>query len=179
MKKEGRIARDLRTVQEISRDPRSILPRVRGWLVELWALRGGGFYGLGYIVAFVALEIATLTGDFGSSASVSGFFEAQILQYLARVSVQSMINTVLALLWPIYLLRWWGWYGIAMLVIGIIYHLLFMFGLRHERRALAAQGLIHAESRFPPSFTLVTAVLLLVIGTVVIVSMAFGVGPFS
>lgn len=118
MKKEGRIARDLRTVQEISRDPRSILPRVRGWLVELWALRGGGFYGLGYIVAFVALEIATLTGDFGSSASVSGFFEAQILQYLARVSVQSMINTVLALLWPIYLLRWWGWYGIAMLVIG-------------------------------------------------------------
>ena len=69
--------------------------------------------------------------------------------------------------------------GLAMLVTGIIYHLMFMFGLRHERRAMAAQGLIHAQSGFPPSFTLVTAALLLVIGTVVIVSMSFGVGPFS
>jgi putative membrane protein len=69
--------------------------------------------------------------------------------------------------------------GIAMLVIGIVYHVMFMLGLRRERKAMAAAGLIHAESRFPPSFTLVTAVLLLAIGTVLIVSMSFNVGPFS
>ena len=69
--------------------------------------------------------------------------------------------------------------GIAMLTIGIVYHLQFMVGLRTERKALKASGLVHAESRFPPSFTLVTAVLLLAIGVTAILSMVFHVGPFG
>ena len=68
--------------------------------------------------------------------------------------------------------------GILMLAIGIIYHLQFMIGLREERHAMAAEGLIHAESRFPPSFTLVTAFVLLFIGVTAIVSMVFDMGPF-
>ena len=43
---------------------------------------------------------------------------------------------------------------------------------------MTAAGLIHGESRFPPSLTLITAVLLLVIGVVAIVSMVFQIGPF-
>jgi putative membrane protein len=39
--------------------------------------------------------------------------------------------------------------------------------------------LIHAESRFPVSLTLITAVILLLIGVAAIVSMVFGVGPFG
>ena len=69
--------------------------------------------------------------------------------------------------------------GIAMLVIGIVYHVQFMLGLRHEREAMRAEGLIHGESRFPPSFTLITAVILLLIGIAAIVSMVFQVGPFG
>ena len=68
--------------------------------------------------------------------------------------------------------------GIALLVLGIVYHLWFMLGLRRERRHMAAAGLIYAESAFPPSMTLVTAVLLLLIGIAAIVSMIFQVGPF-
>ena len=69
--------------------------------------------------------------------------------------------------------------GIAMLVIGIIYHVQFMLGLRHERNAMHADGLIHAESRFPPSFTLITAILLLLVGIAAISSMLFQIGPFG
>jgi uncharacterized membrane protein YidH (DUF202 family) len=69
--------------------------------------------------------------------------------------------------------------GIAMLVIGIIYHLQFMVGLRHERNAMKAEGLIHGDSKFPPSLTLITAVLLLLIGIAAIVSMVFQIGPFG
>jgi uncharacterized membrane protein YidH (DUF202 family) len=69
--------------------------------------------------------------------------------------------------------------GIVMLVIGIGYHVLFMLGLRQERQAMAMAGLIHAESIFPPSFTLVTAVILLLIGVFLIISMIFQVGPFG
>jgi putative membrane protein len=69
--------------------------------------------------------------------------------------------------------------GIVMLIVGIIYHVQFMIGLRNERAAMKADGLIHAESRYPVSFTLVTALILLVIGLAAIFSMVFDVGPFT
>lgn len=68
--------------------------------------------------------------------------------------------------------------GILMLVVGIIYHLQFMLGLRHEREEMHSEGLIYAQSRFPASFTLVTAFVLLAIGVFAITSMIFGIGPF-
>jgi putative membrane protein len=69
--------------------------------------------------------------------------------------------------------------GIVMLVVGIIYHVQFMLGLRNERAAMKADGLIHAESGYPVSFTLVTALILLVIGLAAIFSMVFDIGPFT
>ncbi len=68
--------------------------------------------------------------------------------------------------------------GIAMLVSGIVYHCSFMYGLRAERKALKSQGLIHAESQFPPSLTLAVALLLLLVGFLAIFSMVFDTGPF-
>ena len=69
--------------------------------------------------------------------------------------------------------------GIAVLVAGIGYHSVFMYGLRKEREQMKADGLVHAESVFPVSLTLMTALLLLVIGFFAIASMLFGVGPFE
>jgi putative membrane protein len=69
--------------------------------------------------------------------------------------------------------------GIGMLLIGIIYHWKFMAGLRTTRTDLRQQGLIHADSQFPPSFTLFTALVLLLFGVVVIVSMVVRAGPFG
>ena len=40
-------------------------------------------------------------------------------------------------------------------------------------------GLIHGETVFPVSLTLITAFLLLLVGIAAIVSMAFQVGPFG
>jgi putative membrane protein len=69
--------------------------------------------------------------------------------------------------------------GILMLIGGIIYHLQFMVGLRHERDAMREAGLVHAQSRFPASLTLITAVILLLVGIAAIMSMIFQVGPFD
>ena len=69
--------------------------------------------------------------------------------------------------------------GIAMLVLGIWYHIRFMLELRNEREMLRAQGLIHAETAYPVSMTLLIALLLLALGLVAIVSMVFGVGPLG
>jgi len=38
---------------------------------------------------------------------------------------------------------------------------------------------VHGESKFPPSLTLITAIILLLIGIFAIVSMVFRVGPFG
>lgn len=69
--------------------------------------------------------------------------------------------------------------GIAMLIGGILYHLQFMLSLRNERAHLAEEGLIRGVTPFPPSLTLLTAVLLLLIGIAAIISMVFQVGPFG
>jgi putative membrane protein len=63
--------------------------------------------------------------------------------------------------------------GVVMLVLGIGYHLAFMKGLREERRRMIEEGLIHGESPYPVSMTLIVAVLLLVIGLFAIANIAF------
>ena len=69
--------------------------------------------------------------------------------------------------------------GVIMLVVGIAYHLAFMAGLRHERERMKMDGLVHAESHFPVSMTLIVAVLLLATGLLAITSMVFRMGPFG
>jgi putative membrane protein len=69
--------------------------------------------------------------------------------------------------------------GIGILVLGIVYHVQFMVRLRHVRHEMTEGGLIHGESVFPPSLTLVTAVVLLMVGIGVIASMIFSIGPFG
>ncbi|MCW5737155.1 MAG: DUF202 domain-containing protein [Enhydrobacter sp.] len=69
--------------------------------------------------------------------------------------------------------------GIIMLVLGIWYHIAFMLELRRHRQQFKIEGLIHAESRFPPSMVLVVAIVLLCIGVMAIYSMVIGGGPFG
>jgi putative membrane protein len=69
--------------------------------------------------------------------------------------------------------------GVAMIAVGIGYHLQFMVGLRQERKELTEEGLIAARSRFPVSFTLLVAFLLLFLGIAAIASLTFHVGPFA
>jgi putative membrane protein len=71
------------------------------------------------------------------------------------------------------------WLGLAMLIVGIVYHVRFMLGLRSEREMLKADGLVHAESGYPVSFTLIVAIILLAIGMLAIASMVFHIGPFD
>ena len=68
--------------------------------------------------------------------------------------------------------------GVAMVAVGIAFHLQFMLALRRQREEMRAEGLIHAQSTFPISFTLVVAVLLLFLGIAAIASFTFNIGPF-
>ena len=67
----------------------------------------------------------------------------------------------------------------AFKILGIIYHVQFMLELRAERHEMSEAGIIHGQTRFPTSLTLITAVVLLVIGLMAIGSMTLNVGPFG
>lgn len=69
--------------------------------------------------------------------------------------------------------------GIVMLTLGIGYHLSFMKSLRGERVAMTKNGLIHGESAYPISLTLITATLLWVLGLLAIASMIFNLGALG
>ena len=69
--------------------------------------------------------------------------------------------------------------GVGMLVVGIVYHIQFMLGLRSDRREMHHEGLVHAQSRFPVSFTLLIAIALLFVGITAIASVTFHIGPFD
>ena len=69
--------------------------------------------------------------------------------------------------------------GIGMLILGIIYHVMFMLGLRRVRANAKAEGLVHGESGFPYSLVLIVAVILLLIGVAAALSMIGHVGPYG
>jgi putative membrane protein len=69
--------------------------------------------------------------------------------------------------------------GIGMLILGIMYHVMFMLGLRRVRSDMKAEGLIHAESGFPASLVLIVAITLLLIGVAAALSMIGHVGPYE
>lgn len=69
--------------------------------------------------------------------------------------------------------------GIALLIGGIVYQWQFMTGLHNQRNEMSKEGLIHGESIFPISIVLITAILLLLLGVMAIISMTFNIGPLS
>ena len=69
--------------------------------------------------------------------------------------------------------------GIASLAVGIVTHVRFMLGVRAEREQLIGDRLIHGDSAYPVSASLIVAVLLLGIGILAIASVALSVGPFQ
>jgi uncharacterized membrane protein YidH (DUF202 family) len=69
--------------------------------------------------------------------------------------------------------------GIGILSLGIVYHVVFMLGLRRQRGVMKESELIHAESVYPVSVPLVTAVLLLLLGIFAALGIILRVGPFG
>jgi len=69
--------------------------------------------------------------------------------------------------------------GVLMLVLGIFYHVRFMLQLRVQREEMHSAGLIHAQSGFPISLTLIVAVSLFLIGALAVIGMVFDAGPLS
>jgi hypothetical protein len=112
------------TVYELGRtlvgQPRSFPGQLKltllQWACATWSARGGGFYACGFVMTFLFLEAKLLLTDLFTSDGAGDFIVAQILQLVLRFTVDSLINTVLALIWPALVLSaspLWGVFGLA------------------------------------------------------------------
>jgi len=115
---ESRLARHRRIAGEIYHSPRSAGGHLKALLLSVWIRRGAGFYGLGWIVTFIVLEVQLFIDEWSGSDGFFEFVGGQLLEYVLRVGLLSFLNTLLALLWPLYVLEWFYGYGIVALVAG-------------------------------------------------------------
>ncbi len=120
-------------------------------------------------------EDRTLMAVIRTALSLIGFCFT-IFQFFQRLKEQDVISKAAA---PRHFGMALVWLGILMLGLGIFYHVQFMLGLRRLRKSMREEGLIHGETGFPVSLTLITAIVLLAIGVAAIASMQFDVGPFG
>ena len=78
----------------------------RRWFAKAWKVRGGGLYACGFAATFVYLEVRTITGEFIESSSIGAFFSEQLIEFVFRFAIDSIVNTVQALMWPVYFVQW-------------------------------------------------------------------------
>jgi hypothetical protein len=107
MAEHGRDAKHLgRTLKDEPQSlPREVGGIVRRSLRRIWDARGGGLYACGFLATFVYLEVTMFFGDIAEADSVSGFITGQVTEMLFKYLGESIMNTVTAFIWPVYVIQ--------------------------------------------------------------------------
>ena len=119
-----RLRNRARTLGELGSDavhqPRVIPGKAHGWFRHwagrVWRLRGGGLYACGFIVTFLYLEIVTIFGDVAESSGVIDFLATELFEFFFRFVIESLMNTINAFIWPVYVIAFappWGMIGLG------------------------------------------------------------------
>lgn len=113
-----RVGESIATLKTVVNDPHSIVPMLKHGLLAIWRVRGGGFYGLGYVVCFVVLEVRMFVGNFDGSSDVVRQIVFEVLEFVFRFTVQSFLNGLLAFIWPAFVLDLLGGWGILVIALA-------------------------------------------------------------
>lgn len=100
-------------------------PRIAGlWirqaLLRMWRLRGGGFYGIGFVATFLYTQAQSLFDDAAESAGLVDFLTSQLSEALIRLSADFLGNLITAFLWPLWLLSFTGAWGLLGMLITFL-----------------------------------------------------------
>ena len=91
------------TMSQLGRDPMG-KAEGGGTVGKLWRRHGGGYYALLAIGTFVYLEITSLTSSIGAAETVKAFMVSELFTF----AIESIVNTVMASMWPF---MWYSWMG--------------------------------------------------------------------
>ena len=109
-----RIGENLRAAGEFSREavtrPGGLPDKAHGWFRawfrRVWDVRGGGLYAVGFALAFLLFEIReAVLEDIPQFVAINNVLSSELIGFGIQFIVDSMINFVRALLWPMYVVQ--------------------------------------------------------------------------
>ena len=125
-----RVGEGIRSAGEFGRDavrdPRGLPGKAHGWLRawfrKVWDVRGGGLYAVGFAVSFLYFETTEIIfDDIPGFIALNNVFSSELVAFGIQVVVDTMINFVKALIWPVYFVSWWP--PVGAMVLGIAFFL--------------------------------------------------------
>ncbi len=124
-----RVGENLRTAGAFGRDavtrPGGLPDKAHGWFRawfrKVWDVRGGGLYAVGFAAAFVFFEIReALVEDIPQFVAMDNLLSSELIGFGIEFLVDSMLNFVRALMWPVFVVQWSPPVGVIALVAAFI-----------------------------------------------------------
>ena len=124
-----RLGEGLRATGKFSRDalqrPGSIPDKAHGafrtWFRRVWDVRGGGLYAVGFAIAFLIFEITEIvTDDIPQFIAMNNVFSSEIVGFGIQFIIDTMVNFVKALIWPVYVVTLWPPAGAIALAVAFL-----------------------------------------------------------
>ena len=125
----SRVGENLRAAGEFGRDavtrpgglPDKAHGRFRAWFRKVWDVRGGGLYAVGFAMAFLFFEIReAIVEDIPGFIAMNNILSSELIGFAIEFLVDTMINFVRALLWPVYFVQLWPPVGLIALVAAFV-----------------------------------------------------------
>ncbi len=93
----------------------------RDWFRKVWIVRGGGLYACGFALAFLFFEIREfVVEDVGEFAAMDSIFSAELVEFMIRFVIDTFVNSIKALMWPVYIVKLSPPYGAIALGIAFV-----------------------------------------------------------
>jgi hypothetical protein len=93
----------------------------RSWFRKVWDVRGGGLYAVGFAVAFLFFEVReAIVEDIPEFIAMNNVLSSELVGFGIQFLVDSMLNFVRALLWPVYVAQLWPPAGLIALVAAFV-----------------------------------------------------------
>jgi hypothetical protein len=124
-----RVGENLRAVGEVGRDavtrPGGLPDKAHGWFRswfrKVWEVRGGGLYAVGFAVAFLFFEIReVIVEDIPQFLSMNSILSSELIGFGIQFVIDTLVNFVRALLWPMYVVTLWPPAGAIALGVAFI-----------------------------------------------------------
>ena len=79
-----------------------------GAVAKLWRKHGGGYYALLAVGTFIYMEVQELIESVSEAEGVQDFVSSELIGAIVTFGIQTLINTVLAGIWPVIWISWMG-----------------------------------------------------------------------
>ena len=96
--------------------PRHAEGMLRRWFKNVWAVRGGGLYAVGFAVTFLYLEIVEILTDDLPALFTINILSSEIFELILSFIVDTFLNFLTALIWPAFVVTFaapWGAIGLG------------------------------------------------------------------